>query len=155
MSTKEIIISQYKASLEMLREAVVRCPPDLWDRPEDKNRFWQVAYHALFYTHLYLQPKEQDFVAWDRHQDGSHRMEHQGQPYTKEDILEYLGVCREQVEARVPSLDTHAPSGFDWLTFNKLELQFYNIRHLQQHTGELCERLGSTSDIEVPWVGRA
>jgi len=27
-------------------------------------------------------------------------------------------------------------SGFDWLPFDKLELQFYNIRHIMQHTGE-------------------
>jgi hypothetical protein len=35
----------------------------------------------------------------------------------------------------------------------KLELQFYTIRHLQQHTGELCERLGTEAGIEIGWVG--
>ena len=44
-------------------------------------------------------------------------------------------------------------SGFSWLPFGKLELQFYSIRHVQHHTGELCERLGTTGDIEVGWVG--
>jgi hypothetical protein len=33
-----------------------------------------------------------------------------------------------------------------------LELQLYNIRHLQLHTGELCERLGTTG-VDVEWVG--
>jgi hypothetical protein len=46
-----------------------------------------------------------------------------------------------------------AQSGFYWLPFGKLELQFYNVRHIQQHTGELCERLGATGDIEVEWIG--
>ena len=55
----------------------------------------------------------------------------------------------------VDALDLQAESGFDWLPFNKLELQFYNIRHIQQHTGELCERLGTVGDIEVDWVGMA
>jgi hypothetical protein len=32
-------------------------------------------------------------------------------------------------------------------------LQFYNIRHVQQHTGELCERLGAKGEVEVDWVG--
>jgi hypothetical protein len=27
----------------------------------------QIAYHALFYTHLYLQPAEADFVPWEHH----------------------------------------------------------------------------------------
>lgn len=47
----------------------------------------------------------------------------------------------------------HAESGFYWLPFDKLELQFYNIRHIQQHTGEHCERLGAYGEIEVGWVG--
>jgi hypothetical protein len=50
-------------------------------------------------------------------------------------------------------MDLEAQSGFYWLPFGKLELQFYNIRHIQQHTGELCERVGAIGDIEVEWVG--
>jgi hypothetical protein len=46
-----------------------------------------------------------------------------------------------------------AESGFYWLPFDKLELQFYNIRYLQQHTGELCERLGAHGELQVQWVG--
>ena len=53
----------------------------------------------------------------------------------------------------VDALDLESKSGFDWLPINKLELQFYNIRHIQQHTGELCERLGVVEDIDVGWVG--
>ena len=34
-----------------------------------------------------------------------------------------------------------------------LELQFNNIRHLQQHIGELCERLWVEEQIEIDWVG--
>jgi hypothetical protein len=33
-----------------------------------------------------------------------------------------------------------------------LELQFYNIHHLAQHTGELMEWLGSEAGINVDWV---
>ena len=57
------------------------------------------------------------------------------------------------MEEQVDSLDLEAESGFYWLPFDKLELQIYNIRHIQQHTGELCERLGARGDIEVGWVG--
>ncbi len=56
--------------------------------------------------------------------------------------------------ARTAALDTAAPeSGFFWLPFGKLELQFYNIRHLQHHTGELFERLGAVG-VTLDWVGR-
>jgi hypothetical protein len=45
-----------------------------------------------------------------------------------------------------------APSGFPFLPFNKLELQFYNIRHTQHHTGQLADRLRNAINIGTPWV---
>ena len=52
------------------------------------------------------------------------------------------------------ALDLEAESGFYWLPFNKLELQFYNIRHLTLHTGELAERLWAVAGEETRWVGK-
>jgi hypothetical protein len=152
MEIKDIIQSQFLASLEMLSGAVQQCPDDLWDDHKYKNPFWHVAYHALFYTHLYLQPKEADFIPWTGHREASHRLEKASQPYTKVEILEYFEHVREQVREQTPNLQLDAPSGFYWLPLNKLELQFYNIRHIQQHCGELCERLGVAENIEVDWV---
>jgi hypothetical protein len=155
---KEIIKSQYHASLEMLRQAVIKCPDSLWCDGEHTNKFWHIAYHALFYTHLYLQSSGEDFTPWAKHREERQFLDRQepeiGEPYRREEILEYHEICREQVEEQVASMDLEAPSGFYWLPFGKLELQFYNIRHIQQHTGELCERLGATGDIEVEWIGR-
>lgn len=54
MGTKETIKSQYRASLEMLKHAIVECPEALWHSPEYKNPFWHIAFHVLFYTHFYL-----------------------------------------------------------------------------------------------------
>lgn len=157
MNTKGIK-SQYHASLEMLRQAISKCPDSLWDAPEYKNAFWRVAYHALFFTHLYLQASLDDFAPWVKHKEDYEALARQlpqdGEPYTKGEILEYCEVCGEQVEERVASLEPDAPSGFHWLPFSKLELQFYNIRHLQQHTGELGERLGARGDIKVGWVAQ-
>jgi hypothetical protein len=159
MRVKEIIKSQYHASLEMLRQAIVKCPDSLWQSPEHKNQFWHIAYHVIFYTHFYLHPSEKDFIPWEKHRDeyvsleGSRKGIGGERRYSKYEILEYLGLCLEQMEEQVDSLDLEAKSGFYWLPFDKLELQLYNIRHVQQHTGELSERLGARGDIEVNWVG--
>jgi hypothetical protein len=152
MTFKTNIKSQYFATLAMLQQAVVRCPQARWDDPAPKNAFWQVAYHVLFYTHLYLQPTEKEFHPWAKNRRGYQQMEIRETPYSQADILEYIAFCREQVEQQIECLDLDAPSGFHWLPFNKLELQFYNIRHLQHHTGELCERLGVNGAIEIDWV---
>ncbi|MBW6466502.1 MAG: hypothetical protein K0B06_08370 [Brevefilum sp.] len=53
---------------------------------------------------------------------------------------------------QLKAVDLVADSGFYWLPFNKLELKFYNIRHIQPHTGELCERFGALGEISVDWV---
>lgn len=149
MSTSGIIQSQYLAALEMLNQVIVKCPAALWNAPGDKAKIWQTIYHTLYYVHLYLQDTEKDFTHWEQHHDPDN-----GIPFTQEQMLTYLVFCRQQVRERVPRLDLEAASGFDWLPFNKLELQFYNIRHIQQHTGELYERLGTRENIELDWVGR-
>jgi len=53
----------------------------------------------------------------------------------------------------LPALNLEAPSGFYWLPFNKAELQFYNIRHTQHHTGQLADRLRTAANLGVDWVG--
>jgi hypothetical protein len=156
MQIKEIIKSQYWASLAMLRQAIEKCPDSLWVDASYKNAFWNIAYHVLFFVHLYLQPTRDDFVPWEKHRKEvvSMKGSEEGiESYSKAEILEYLELCLAEMENQVDTLDLEAESGFHWLPFNKLELQFYNIRHLMQHTGELCERLGAHGEIEVGWVG--
>ena len=157
MGVKQTVKSQYHAALEMLRQAIEACPESLWDDPGYESPFWHIAYHVLFYTHLYLQPTEQDFVPWEKQQDGYTSLasdgETAGKPYSREEVLAYLQLCHEQVEEQVTAVDLEAGSGFYWLPFDKLELQFYNIRHIQQHTGELYERLGAAGGPELRWVG--
>jgi len=149
---------QYGASLAMLRQTIDACPESLWLAPEYPNRFWHIAYHALHYTRFYLQPTEADFHPWAKHQQDSQFLSPpEGRPkietpYSKPDVSELHDFCCAEVEAKVPSIDLGAPSGFSRLPFNKLELQFYNIRHLQHHTGQLADRLRNTVNIGTPWV---
>jgi hypothetical protein len=161
---KTVIRSQYAAALEMLKTTITRCPDSLWMDSSSKNRYWQVAYHTLFYVHLYLQPTEADFTPWAKgraeyHYLGPtpwppHKIPEVGEPYSRQEILEYLDLCRHEVETKIDELDLEAASGFDWLPFNKLELQFYNIRHLQHHVGELSGRLMAEAGVEIDWVGQ-
>jgi hypothetical protein len=147
MNAKQVIQSQYLAALEMLKQVIVQCPDALWDAPGNQDPFWRKSYHALFYTHLYLQNAEKDFVPWEKHHDPDAEI-----PFSKEDVLAYLAFVQKQVVERLPATNLESESGFYWLPFDKLELQLYNIRHIQQHTGELYERLGTHENIELNWV---
>jgi hypothetical protein len=163
MNMHAAIASQYQAALSMLETTIRRCPADLWIDPQAKDQFWQLAYHALFFTHLYVQESEAAFQPWPKHRPDyeqlgpirwdNNRLPQIGAPYTPEDVLEFLTFCRSEVEANLPRTDFAAPSGFAWLPFTKLELQIYTIRHVQQHTGELAARL-SGRGIEIRWIGQ-
>jgi len=155
-SLRASLISQYGAGLSMLRQIVEKCPDELWLSTSLRNQFWRVAYHTLFFVHLYLQPAESDFVPWPKHRDevesGSGERA-DATPYSQSDILEYLEFCAVEVRGRVVDMDLHAQSGFPWHRCSRLELQLINIRHLQGHVGELSEQLSDKTGIQIKWVG--
>lgn len=155
MDLAAILVSQFLASLEMLKQTIALCPEQLWNAPEDKNKFWQVAYHALYFVHEYLADSYETFTPWEKHRevydfDDSQIFE----PYDKETILEYLAFLQQHVVERLPQLKLDEPEGHGSRTLLTAELQIYSIRHLMQHTGELMERLGSRTGAQIDWVGR-
>lgn len=161
---KQVLLSQYRASLAMLEQVIQKCPAELWDDPSYRNRTWHLVYHALFYTHLYLNQTEEDFRAWEKHRPeynfmGSvpwppHDPPKIGEPFTAAEMLEYLAFLQKEIEVLIGKADLHAGSGFDWLPFSKIETMLYTLRHLMQHNGELAERLGTRYGMEFDWVGR-
>jgi hypothetical protein len=162
-SIRQATLKQYRAGLDMLSTAMTLCPEDLWFSTQYRNRFWHIAYHSVFYTHLYVQPSERDFQAWSKHVPNANYLGPRPwaknepfqipEPYAKSDVQEYLELCRAEVEKQAPLIRLADGSGFSWLPFNKFELQLYNIRHLQHHTGQLIERLRTAADIGVSWIG--
>ena len=148
MEIKPILQSQYLAALAMLKQAVVKCPPEAWDNPQDKDRFWFVAYHTLRYAHLYLKAQEKGFPRWESRQHSK-----PGVPFSKEEILEKLALVERDVVEQIPIMDLDGKSGYAWIPTNKLELQFDNIRHIQQHTGELYQRL-SAYPVKLGWASQ-
>lgn len=163
MSTQTVINSQFHAALDMLEQTIQRCPDSLWYDDAPKNRTWHIAYHALFYTHLYLQPTGADFVPWAKHRENYNVMGGRlgyppftevviDQPYSQAALLDYLAICRAEVDKQTAEMDLEAPSGFEWLPFGKFELQFYSLRHLMMHIGEIADRLG-WQGIDVDWRG--
>jgi hypothetical protein len=160
---KAVLKSQYLAALEMLRRAIDASPDSVWDDPAFKNRFWRVAYHVLFYTDFYLSRSENDFQPWEKHVHeinflgaipwAPEREAAPGEPYSKEEVLDYLKRVADGVDPRLEATDLDAPSGFSWLRFSKLELQIYNIRHIQHHAAQLIERLRQATGKGVEWVG--
>jgi hypothetical protein len=158
---------QYHASLEMLRQTVEQFPDQAWTAREHRNAPWQIAYHALYFTHMYLMPDEAAFRPWAGEQsqvqnpdgiggspDPKNALPDIPDPYTRAQVLTYLTVCDGMVDDAVDALDLDSPeSGFSWYKVPKLEHQLISLRHLQHHTGQLQDRLRAAADIGVRWVG--
>jgi hypothetical protein len=162
-----ILRSQYHAALAMLRESIERCPEELWYSDTRANSFWQIAYHTLFFAHMYLHPTEADFRPWEGHQS---RVQHPDgiagpadpdsslplvpNPYSQQEVLAYWSVCARMVDPAVEALDLQSgDSGFSWYRVSKLEHQIVNIRHIQHHAAQLADRLRSSADVGIRWIG--
>ncbi len=149
--------SQYHATLAMLRAAINRCPEDLWaSRDGHANPVWRIAYHTLYYTHLYLQPNNWIFHPWEHHQRGIQRMDElrkSRRPYTKAEVLAYWRICEAMVDDAVDALDLDDPqSGFSWYKVPKMEHQIINIRHIQYHQAQLADRLRLATGTGIGWA---
>src|SRR5262245_30143261 len=166
---RAVLKSQYRAALAMLRQAIEKCPDDLWSSTIPTNPFWRIAYHTLYYTHLYLQTNQSAFQSWEHHRDGiqhmdntpgppeiedvldvPHRPSQTGNVYTKVQVLAYCTLCEGMISDAVDALDLNsADSGFSWYKVSKLEHQFISIRHVQHHAAQLADRLRAAIDIGV------
>ena len=159
MKLRRALKGQYHASLAMVRQAVERCPEGLWLSGHPSRPYWRIAYHAIFYAHLYLMPSESDFRAWEHHQERVNSLATEEAsydhvtPYTKSQLLEYWAQVDGMVDAAVDLLDLDAATcGFHWYNMPKLDHQILNIRHIQQHAGQLSELL-MADGIETDWTG--
>lgn len=160
METKQALKKQYHSALKMLKIAIERCPEDFWIARDHPRAFWRIAFHVLFYTHLYLQTQEAEFVPWENHRDDNANLwedpwqEGAGPvPYTKQEILDYWNYCDSIVDEQIDKIDLDSPnSGFDWYPIPKYEHQLVNLRHIQGHVGQLSELLMQIG-IDIDWVG--
>jgi hypothetical protein len=164
---RAMLKSQYHAALAILKETIERCPEELWLSDRYHNAFWQVAYHALFFAHLYMMPRLEDFRPWAEHQgdvqhedgipgpvDPNSKLPVIPEPYSRQQALAYWAICDGMVDHAVDALDLHSSqSGFHWYPIPKLEHQLVNLRHIQHHMAQLADRLRTEEEVGIRWVG--
>ena len=160
MDIKDALIRQYAASVKTISNAAQACPKSLWSSATPKYRFWQVAYHALFFTHLYASASIDEFTPWANHREGLESMDpiqEEGESFcTVEDVIRYAEHAMQLIRDGLPEQDLSGPSGIPWWNeFSKFEMHIYNIRHVQHHAGQLVDRLRNEAGVESDWVGTA
>ena len=168
---------QLGAAISMLENALLACPEELWHEyiwsvppssqfPPQFSEFWYVTFHVLVWLDLYLSgvPEEEfapptPFVQGEI--DSIEALPEQ--PYTKEELRAYLASMRQKCHATLLQLsDEQAlrPVEYPWLQGHPvsfLELQLYNLRHVQEHIAQLSLFLGQHGipDGALDWVPQA
>jgi hypothetical protein len=142
----------------MLGDAIRLCPDHLWTLvlwkdPDDEQygQFWFIAYHALFWLDLFLTGTLEGFAPPSPFIRGALPE----RPYTKDQILAYLGVCREKCKATIEGLTDEKAQQvcvFEWMEPSFLELQMYSMRHVQEQATQLSLVLGQHDVTGFDWV---
>lgn len=156
---KEILWFQFGAAIDMLENAIKLCPDKVWGDQSRKPEFWYVAFHTLFWLDLYLSNGVKGFTppapfTLDELDPAGLLPD---RVYTKDEIQSYLehgrNKCKEKIEALTDEKAIQR-GGFQWIEGSVVELNLYNLRHVQHHTGQLNLILRQTIDSAPRWVKR-
>jgi len=156
---KEIVWQQFGASIDMLENALVACPEDLWGDRSRRPEYWYSVYHVLFWLDFYLSDSFAAFAPpapfnLDELDPAGLLPE---RVYTQAELHHYLEHGRKKCRATIAALtDEKARERrkFGSVDGTVAELLLYNLRHVQHHTAQLNLLLRQTTDDAPGWVGR-
>jgi len=147
------IWKQFGAALDMLENALVKCPNTLWD---DDNKFWYNAYHCLFFTDYDLTTDPENFHPPEPYtmseMDPSGIMPER--TYTKEELIAYLGHSREKARKLIMQDIADMRWNNGRRNYSMTEHLLHSMRHVQHHTGQLNMMLGKINHDLPIWVSQ-
>ncbi len=153
---KESLWKQFGASIDMLENAMKRCPADYWNT--DK-KFWYNAYHCLFFLDYYLTPEPKKFSPPPPYTLSEFEDTMPKRVYTKHELLDYLQYNRSKCHRLIEGL-TEGKLKARWMNvsgtmnYSILEILLYNITHVQHHTAQLNLLLRQGINDAPTWVSR-
>jgi hypothetical protein len=147
MNAQETVQSQYLAALKMLKEAIVKCPPSVWNARADKDKFWFKVQHVLYWAHVDVRATSVGFKPWK-----GHGRPVAGRPASREQLLQYLAYIEEHVARPASRADLISSARSGAKHADQLGRAIASIRHIQQHVGELSERLGTRQGTVLHWT---
>ena len=162
-----IIGRQFAAAIDMLENALLACPVELWSariwkdgsQPSEYSQFWYVAYHTLFWLDLYLSGSVEGFApplpfTLDELDQAGLLSE---RVYSKDELLVYLGHGRQKCRTTCETLTDEKARQlckFSWGEVTYAELLLDNMRHVQEHAAQLNLFLGQEAGVAARWVAR-
>jgi len=166
-TTKQILWNQFGASIDMLMNAVSKCPDDYF---LTNRRFFYIAFHSAIFLDYYLTippatfspllpftQKEPD----DRPKEAVDDLV-PNELYSKKEIVDYIKKsslkCKELIfsltDEKLQKRFTEGVEPYD-MDYPLLEILLYNLRHVQHHAAQLNMLLRQDKDQHMEWSFRA
>ena len=162
---------QLGASIDMLENAILLIPKDQWD--VNKKLFYN-AYHCVVFLDYYLTIPPNGFSAVlpftittpDHIPAGALDDLVPDRIYNKEELLDYVKLCRDKCRKLVAGLTEERMDG-RWIeepdevgapatmNYSVLEILLYNMRHVQHHAAQLNLLLRQIINNAPGWVSSA
>lgn len=161
-TVRTIIRQQFGAAIDMLDNAMVACPEDVWNgrtlRPE--TEVWYLVFHTLFWLDLYLSDSVEGFAppapfTLDELDPAGLLPE---RAYTKDELRTYLEYGRKKCRATIEALTdekAHTRFKIGSMDISVAELHLYSMRHVQHAAAQINLILRQTTDGAPRWVKRA
>ena len=174
-SYKQTLWKNFTAAIDMLKEAVILCPDDLW---QTERRFFYLTYHTTIFLDYYLTKPVKDFVPTLPYTiaDASSLPPEAvddvlpNKFYSRQEILGYLIAIREKCRKMTMSLTAdklmerwidqseislHGLCPALVINYTMLDILFYNLRHVQHHVGQLNYILRQKINRAPEWISHA
>ncbi|HWI66438.1 MAG TPA: DinB family protein [Symbiobacteriaceae bacterium] len=148
---------QFGAAIDMLENALLACPDELWGDRSQNPEYWYTVYHTLFFLDLYLTGTTEGFAPPAPY--NLDELDPAGilpeRVYTKLELHAYLEHGREKCRTTLANLtDEQAERrcSFPWGEVSFAELLLDNMRHVQHHAAQLNLILRQKTDSAPRWV---
>ena len=151
------LAQQFGAAIDMLENALLACPAELWSDRSRQPEFWYLVFHTLFWLDLYLSESLEGF-----HPPAPFTLQELDpagvspeRVYSKEELHAYLEYGRKKCSVALEALTdekAHQRGGFDWVDGSVAELHLYNMRHVQHGAAQLNLILRQTTNSAPRWV---
>ncbi|MBT8233104.1 MAG: DinB family protein [Saprospiraceae bacterium] len=150
-----IIWNQFGAALDMLRNAIEKCPDNYWD---ETDQLWYLAYHTLFWTEYYLDDYELPFKSTTfGHSEFDPKGVKPNRVFSKLELINALEKIKKNAELKITNLneeDAQKPFSGYKKGYTFTEITLYNMRHIQHHAAQMNILLRQKIDDAPGWVSR-
>lgn len=154
---KEVTRKQLEASIDMLENALLACPDELWGDRSKQPECWYLVYHTLFWLDLYLSGSAEGFSP--PAPSTLEELDPAGIPpervYTRDELQTYLHHCRHKCRTVLETLtDARAQElcRLSWGEVSFAELLLDNMRHVRHYAAQLNLILRQQIDAAPRWV---